>query len=51
MSRGSLSVPTTLLVNNVSTGTAIPLTVDTALSIQMNINTPSLTVMYIIRAF
>ena len=51
MSRGSLSVPTTLLVNNVSTGTAIPLSVDTALSIQMNINTPSLTVMYIIRAF
>ena len=51
MSKGSLSVPTTILVNNVSTGSAIPLNVDTALSIQMNINTPSLTVMYIIRAF
>tara|TARA_X000001036_G_scaffold431812_1_gene466726 strand:- start:10714 stop:12138 length:1425 start_codon:yes stop_codon:yes gene_type:complete len=51
MSKGSLGTPTTLLVNNVSTGSAIPLNVDTALSIQMNINTPSLTVMYIIRAF
>ena len=51
MSKGSLGTPTTLLVNDVSTGSAIPLNVDTALSIQMNINTPSLTVMYIIRAF
>ena len=51
MSKGSLSTPSTILVNNVSTGSAIPLNVDTALSIQMNINTPSLTVMYIIRAF
>ena len=51
MNRGSLSTPTTILVNNISTGSTIPLSVDTALSIQMNINTPSQTLMYIIRAF
>lgn len=51
MSRGSLSIPTNVLVNNVSTGTTIPLSVDTALNITMNPNTPSLTMMYIIRAF
>jgi len=51
MARGSLSIPTTLLVNNVSTGTTIPLSVETALNITMNPNTPSLTMMYIIRAF
>lgn len=51
MSRGSLSVPTTILVNDISTGSSIPVSIETALSIQMDINTPSQTVMYIIRAF
>lgn len=51
MNRGSLAIPTTVLVNNVSTGTTAPVSVDTALTIAINPNTPSLTMMYIIRAF
>ena len=51
MGRGSLSVPSTILVNDISTGTTAPLSVDTALSVQINNNTPSLTMLYIIRAF
>jgi hypothetical protein len=51
MNRGSLALPTTVLVNNVSTGTTVPVSVDTALTIAVNPNTPSLTIMYIIRAF
>lgn len=51
MSRGGLSIPSTVLVNNISTGTTSPVSVDTALSVTMNPNTPSLTMLYIIRAF
>ena len=51
MVRGSLSVPSTILVNDISTGTSAPLSVATALSVQINPNTPSLTMMYIIRAY
>ena len=51
MARGSLSVPSTILINDISTGTTAPLSVDTALSVQINNNTPSLTMLYIIRAF
>ena len=51
MSRGSLSIPSTILVNDIATGTTAPLSVATALSVQINPNTPSLTMMYIIRAF
>ena len=51
MARGSLSIPSTILVNDISTGTTAPLSVDTALSVQINNNTPSLTMLYIIRAF
>mgnify|MGYP001181164018 CR=1 FL=1 len=51
MGRGSLSIPSTILVNDISTGTTAPLSVDTALSVQINNNTPSLTMLYIIRAF
>ena len=51
MNRGSLAIPTTVLVNDVSTGTTVPVSVDTALTIAVNPNTPSLTIMYIIRAF
>ena len=50
MGRG-LSIPTTLLVNNVSTGTTNPTTQETALTVAVNPNTPSLTMMYIMRAF
>ncbi len=41
----------TILVNNVNTGSATPLDVDDALNITMNINTPSLTTIYIMRVF
>lgn len=51
MNRGSLSIPSTILVNNISTNTTNALSVDTALSVTMNINTPSLTMIYIIRAY
>jgi len=51
MNRGSLSIPNTILVNNISTSTTAPLSVDSALSITMDINTPSLTMIYIIRAY
>ena len=46
-----LSIPTTLLVNNVSTGTSNPVTQDTALTVAINPNTPSATMMYIMRAY
>ena len=52
VSMGSgLSIPATLLVNNVSTGTTNPTTQETALTVAVNPNTPSLTMMYIMRAF
>jgi|TARA_B100001250_G_scaffold395398_1_gene400274 hypothetical protein len=51
MARGSLSIPSTILINDIATGTTAPLSVATALSVQINPNTPSLTVMYIIRAY
>ena len=51
MTKGSLAIPTTILVNNVSTGTTTPVNVDTALTIAVNPNSPSATIMYIIRAF
>ena len=51
MARGSLSIPSTILINDIATGTTAPLSVATALSIQINPNTPSLTTMYIIRAY
>ena len=51
MARGSLSIPSTILVNDIATGTTAPLSVATALSVQINPNTPSLTTMYIIRAY
>ena len=52
VSMGSgLSIPATLLVNDVSTGTTNPVTQETALTVAVNPNTPSLTMMYIMRAF
>jgi hypothetical protein len=41
----------TILINNVNTGSATPLDVDDALNITMNVNTPSLTTIYIMRVF
>ena len=46
MTRGSLAIPTTILVNDVSTGTTTPVNVDTALTIAVNPNSPSATIMY-----
>ena len=52
ISMGSgLSIPATILVNNVSTGSTNPTTQETALTVAVNPNTPSLTMMYIMRAF
>lgn len=51
MERGGLGITTTLLVNNVSTGTTSPVSIETALSVAINPNTPSLTMIYIMRAF
>ncbi len=51
MNQGSLGLPQTLLVNNVSTNTAAPVSVDTALNIAVNPNTASLTMIYIMRAY
>ena len=45
-----LSIPATLLINNISTGTTNPTTQETALTVAVNPNTPSLTMMYIMRA-
>jgi len=54
MTRGSLPDAETeisLLVNNVSTGSAAPVSVDRALNITVNPDTPSLTMIYIMRAY
>jgi len=51
MNKGGLGITTTLLVNDVSTGTTSPLSIETALSVAINPNTPSLTMIYIMRAF
>ena len=52
ISMGSgLSISSTVLVNNVSLGTTSPRTQETALTVTVNPNTPSVTMMYIMRAF
>ena len=51
MQKGGLGISTTMLVNNVSTGTTSPVSIETALSVQINPNTPSLSMIYIMRAF
>ena len=52
ISMGSgLSISSTVLVNDVSTGTTNPRTQETALTVTLNPNTPSVTMMYIMRAF
>jgi len=51
MNRGQMRLPGTILINNMTTGTISPVSVDKALSIQVNPNTPSLTTLVIMRAF
>lgn len=51
MNRGQMNLPTNILINNMTTGTLQATSVDSALSVQMNPNTPSLTTMMIMRAY
>lgn len=51
MTRGQLGISTTTLVNDVSTGTVAPVSVDKALNITVNPNTPAQTIIYIIRVY
>ena len=51
MSKGQMDLPGTILINNMTTGNVEPINVDRGLSVQVNPNTPSLTVLYIIRAY
>lgn len=50
MTRGQMRVPGTILINNMTTGTIAPVSVDKALSVQINPNTPSITTLIVIRA-
>ena len=51
MTLGQMNLPSTILINNMTTGNIEPIDVDRALSVQVNPNTPSLVVLYIIRAY
>jgi hypothetical protein len=51
MDSSNMGLPSTILVNNVSTNSAAPVSVDTAINIAVNPNTPSLTMIYIMRAY
>ena len=51
MTQGQMNLPNTLLINNMTTGNIQPIDVDRGLSVQINPNTPSLVVLYIIRAY
>ena len=51
MTQGQMNIPTTLLINNMTTGNIEPIDVDRSLSVQVNPNTPSLVTLYIIRAY
>tara|TARA_B100001250_G_scaffold195284_1_gene167768 strand:+ start:622 stop:2043 length:1422 start_codon:yes stop_codon:yes gene_type:complete len=51
MGKGSLGISTTTLVNNVSTGTTSPVSVDSAMTVSINPNTPSQTMIYMMRAW
>ena len=51
MTKGQMNIPTTLLINNMTTGNVEPINVNRALSVQVNPNTPSLVTLYIIRAY
>ena len=51
MKRGGLGISSTILYNNVGTGSVTPINVDRAINISVNTNTPSQTVLYIIKAY
>ena len=51
MTTGQMNLPSTLLINNMTTGNLEPIDVDRGLSVQINPNTPSLVTLYIIRAY
>ena len=51
MTLGQMNLPNTILINNMTTGNLEPIDVDRGLSVQVNPNTPSLVVLYIIRAY
>ena len=51
MTRGQMRIPGTILINNMTTGTIAPVSVDKALSVQINANTPSVTTLIIMRAY
>lgn len=51
MEKGQMRIPGTLLINNMTTGTIAPVSVDKALSVQINPNTPSLTTLIIMRVY
>ena len=51
MTKGQMNLPSTILINNMTTGNIEPIDVDRGLSVQINPNTPSLVVLYIIRAY
>ena len=51
MTNGQMNLPSTILINNMTTGNIEPIDVDRALSVQIDPNTPSLVTLYIIRAY
>ena len=51
MTNGQMNLPSTILINNMTTGNIEPIDVDRSLSVQINPNTPSLVTLYIIRAY
>lgn len=51
MDKGQMDLPGTLLINNMTTGNVEPISVDRGLSVQINPNTPTQVVLYIIRAY
>ena len=46
-----LKIPGTILVNDIQTGTTDPFNIASALTVNVNSNTPSITMIYIMRAF
>ena len=51
MNIGGLGISSTILYNDVGTGSVTPINVDRAINISVNTNTPSQTVLYIIKAY
>ena len=51
MKRGQLGISSTILFNDVGTGSVVPINVDRAINISVNTNTPSQTIVYIIKAY